>query len=169
MFDNHVHKAAVKHVPKPRTQRTLWNGSSPRSRKVRRMRKVVVTSVSVMRGPVNQTRKTGPSPDRKGGLLRDVPASRVLTPGNTNAAPIKLATAGQPKWLSDAVACKHAWLILYIQCNMCMLLSMAVDRLVERELEMYQIPGKLALGSASRSPRTARSPELSLPTRVHTA
>ena len=61
------------------------------------MRKVVVTSVSVMRGPVNQTRKTGPRPDRKGGLLRDVPASSVLTPGNTNVAPIKLATAGQPK------------------------------------------------------------------------
>ena len=57
------------------------------------MRNNRMTSVNVKVGATSQIKKTGPRPDRKGGALREVPPSMSPTPGNTNAAPMVLATA----------------------------------------------------------------------------
>lgn len=75
------------------THKTLWKGSSPRMTYVLIMRNKKMTSVNVNVGATSQIKNTGPRPDRKGGALRDWPPSMSATPGNTNAAPMVLATA----------------------------------------------------------------------------
>lgn len=81
------------------TQMTLWKGSSPRNRKVRTMRKTPVTSVTLSKGAMHQVRKTGPRPDRKGGLDSGLPPPKLmdLKPGNTRDTPTVAAAASHTR------------------------------------------------------------------------
>ena len=75
------------------TQRTLWNVSSPRMRRLLIPKNDSKIRIIVIHGAQSQVRNIGPSPVRNGGELNICPNSSKEAPGKTRTAPTMLATA----------------------------------------------------------------------------
>ena len=83
------------HADRRRTQMTLWKGSSARIKKLRKAKKMIVTTTTVSNGMVARGMYTAPMPLTVNGCDRSsTPQSMYFHPGKTSAVPA-IADAAQ--------------------------------------------------------------------------